>query len=164
MSASATETFERSLEEMRPVRADDDLRKEVVRMLSSLAPRLASVKPRAKCRLVGADGDEIEVPEAIFKILVHAARVLARGDALTIVPLQQQLTTRQAADVLNVSRQYLVRLLDEQKIPFTKTGAHRRVRLMDLLAFKDERDRKRRASLKKLTELSEEFGGYKEFE
>ncbi|MCB9933003.1 MAG: helix-turn-helix domain-containing protein [Planctomycetes bacterium] len=164
MSASATETFERSLEEMRPVRADDDLRKEVMRMLSSLAPRLTSVKPRAKCRLVGADGDEIEVPEAIFKILVHAARVLARGDALTLVPLQQQLTTRQAADVLNVSRQYLVRLLDEQRIPFTKTGAHRRVRLLDLLAFKDERDRKRRASLKKLTELSEEFGGYKELE
>jgi excisionase family DNA binding protein len=102
------------------------------------------------------------IPEAIVHILVRVAEVLERGDAITLVPVHQELTTQQAADLLNVSRQYLVRLLDEGKIPYMRTGKHRRLRIDDVLAYKQTRDRERDESLSELTRLSEEFGGYDE--
>lgn len=72
------------------------------------------------------------------------------------------MTTQQAADLLNVSRQYLVRLLEEGRIPFTRTGKHRRLRIEDVLAFKEHRDRERCAGLDELARMSEEVGGYDE--
>jgi excisionase family DNA binding protein len=63
------------------------------------------------------------------------------------------------ADLLNVSRQYPVRLLDEGRIPFRKTGKHRRVRIEDVLAFKETREKDRRAGLRELSRMTDEFGG-----
>lgn len=102
----------------------------------------------------------ISLPESVFYALERVAEVLARGDAITIVPVSKQLTTQQAADLLKVSRQYLVRLLDEGRLSFTKTGKHRRLRIEDVLAFREKRDAERRAALRDLTELTEELGGY----
>jgi excisionase family DNA binding protein len=62
--------------------------------------------------------------------------------------------------LLNVSRQYLVLLLDEKRIPFRKTGKRRRLRIEDVLAFKETRDRDRRAGLCELSRMSQDFGGY----
>ncbi len=73
------------------------------------------------------------------------------------MPLTMDLTTQQAANVLNVPRQYLVRLLEEGSIPFTKTGARCRVRMDDLLRFKAKRDDDRKAKLDELSQLSEEY-------
>jgi len=92
--------------------------------------------------------------------LERVVEVLARGDAITVVPVGKELTTQQAADLLNVSRQYLVRLLEGKRIPFTKTGKHRRLRVEDVLAFKERRDSERRKGLAELTRLTQEFGGY----
>ena len=96
--------------------------------------------------------------------MARAVEFMARGDSVNVVPTGQELTTQQAADMLNVSRQYVVRLVNEGRLPCTKTGTHRRLRVDDVLAFKTQRDREREAGLDHLTTLSEELGGYEELE
>jgi excisionase family DNA binding protein len=85
---------------------------------------------------------------------------MARGDSITVVPVGREVTTQQAADLLNVSRQYLVRLLEEKRIPFRRTGKHRRLRIEDVISFKEKRDKDRRAGLRELSRMTEEVGGY----
>lgn len=116
----------------------------------------------AKCQLVGPNGESLEIPESVFYVLERVAEVLARGDSVTVVPVGKELTTQQAADLLNVSRQYLVRLLDDGAISFRRTGKHRRLRIEDVLAFRERRDQEREATLGELARQSEEAGGYTE--
>lgn len=116
----------------------------------------------AMCRLVGPDGLEIVIPEAMFQAFELVAGVLARGDAVTVLPVATELTAQQAADILNVPRQYLVRLLEQQTLPSTQMGEHRRVRVDDLLRYKQQRDRERGEALDELTQLSQDIGGYDE--
>jgi excisionase family DNA binding protein len=72
------------------------------------------------------------------------------------------MTTQQAADLLNVSRQYLVRLLDDGKLPYDRTGKHRRLKMEDVLAYKKQRDLERDNKLDEIAKLTEELGGYGE--
>ncbi len=113
---------------------------------------------------VAVSGDSIPLPEPMYHLLARIVEVLVRGDAVTIVPVGKELTTQQAADVLNVSRQYLVRLLEGGKLAHRKTGKHRRVRVEDVLAFKAERDSERAKQLDDLAAMTQDFGGYPELE
>jgi excisionase family DNA binding protein len=143
-----------------PVRARREERTDIAKLSGALRAAIARAEPR--CSLTGPRGEAYAIPEAVFYILARVVEVLERGDAITVVPVGQELTTQQAADLLNISRQYLVRLLDEGKVPYTRTGKHRRLRFEDVLTFKQTRDREREESLDELTRLSEEFGGYEE--
>jgi excisionase family DNA binding protein len=145
-----------------PVRARHEERADIARLSSALRAALDEGDEEPRCSLVGPRGESFAIPEAVFHILVRVAEVLARGDAITLVPVDKELTTQQAADLLNVSRQYLVRLLDEGKIPYTRTGKHRRLRFEDVLTYKQARDRAREESLDELTRLSDELGGYED--
>lgn len=150
---------------MEPVSAPASEQKAVAE-LSAFLDKLAS-EPAArlpKCVLTGPLGEKVELPPSIFYVLEQVAEVMGRGDAVTLVPIGRQLTTQKAAAMLNVSRQYLVRLLDKGVIPFSKTGTHRRIRIEDLLAYKRERDAERRSRLRNLTQQSEEYGGYEELQ
>jgi excisionase family DNA binding protein len=106
-------------------------------------------------------GDErVDVPAPLVRVMVQWLRSAERGEPVTLVSKDTLLTTQQAADLLGVSRQYFVQLLERGDLPFTKAGTHRRVRAGDLLAYKRHRDSERRAALERLVELSEELGLY----
>lgn len=158
---AAARTIQDLIRRMTPVAAPPEQRAQVVALSKALEVIAHQPRKRArKCQFVGPNGESIPVPESIFYVLERVAEVMARGDSITVVPVGREVTTQQAADLLNVSRQYLVRLLDEGRIPFRKTGKHRRVRIEDVLSFKETRDKDRRAGLRQLSRMTEEFGGY----
>jgi excisionase family DNA binding protein len=162
MSSSAATGVQESVRRMTPVAAPDDQRERVAAMheLMKHAPRS---RPEAvSYKLVSPTGDVTEVPESVVSLLERIIEVLARGDAITVVPVGKELTTQQAANILNVSRQYVVRLLDEGRIPYRRTGTHRRIRVQDLLSYKGHRDRDRKTALDDLSRLTQEYGGYDE--
>jgi excisionase family DNA binding protein len=96
--------------------------------------------------------ETIEFPAGAVKLLMAILEETASGHAVTIVPQNAELTTQQTADFLNVSRPFLVQLLEENKLPFRYVGSHRRIRFEDALRYKEEIDKKRRAALDELAE------------
>lgn len=137
-----------------PVMADENERPA----LNQIEGVLENVRRVPK--LVGPGGEEIELPQSLFVMLRQIVYHLLQGRAVTIVPYNKELTTQEAADILNVSRPYLVKLLEQGDIPYVKTGTHRRIRFIDLMNYKKYRDEKRRKGLAELTRLSQEMGLY----
>lgn len=162
MSGLDAGTFEESVRQMTPVAVPEDQREGVEALLELLQHVAPERSEPAAYKLVSPSGEVTELPESVFLLLERIIVVLARGDAITVVPVGKELTTQQAANILNVSRQYFVRMLNDGRIPYQKTGTHRRVRMEDLLAYKRQRDRDRMASLDDLSQLSQDFGGYEE--
>jgi excisionase family DNA binding protein len=113
-------------------------------------------------RLMGPDGSEVELPESLRTVLTQAAHQLLRGSRVSLVALHTLLTTQQAAELLNVSRPYLIRLLGRGDLPFEYVGTHRRLRIEDVLRYRQERSRRRREALRQLSEEADELGIYAE--
>jgi excisionase family DNA binding protein len=95
----------------------------------------------------------VTLPLSVFKLLMMALTQMAKGNAVMLLPVNAELTTQKAADLLNVSRPYLIRLLEENKIPFRKVGTHRKILLQDIMLYKLTIDK---ARLKILDELTQE--------
>jgi excisionase family DNA binding protein len=104
--------------------------------------------------------DALVIPRATAVMFAQILDLLAQGSGVQIFPKEVELSTQHAADMLNVSRPYLIGLLEDGQIPFRKVGRHRRIRLEDLMDYKRRDDLSRRVAADKLAELSEDLDLY----
>ena len=100
---------------------------------------------------------EITFSSDVFRLIIEVLKTVSKGQAVTILPLQAELSTQQAADLLNVSRPYLVKLLDEGTIPSRKVGVYRRVLASDVLEYKQQNEAARHQALDELTKQAQEL-------
>src|SRR5215472_18938465 len=135
--------------------------KEDVELARASGQRLAPLARRGRpltLRVRDAGKEQtIELPAGAVKLLQAILEDMASGRAVTIVPQNAELTTQQAADFLNVSRPFVVQLLEQKKLPFRLVGTHRRVRFEDVLRYKEDIDSKRRKVLDELTAQAQEL-------
>ncbi len=114
----------------------------------------------SQLKLVAANGEQITIPDSVFRVLRQVVQAMALGKNVSIVTHNPELTTQQAADLLNVSRPYLIKLLEQGELPYMMVGTHRRVKFGDLREYKQRRDTKRRQLLDNLIAESQELGFY----
>jgi excisionase family DNA binding protein len=105
-------------------------------------------------------GESVDLSPSLLKVLETAAGMVASGAGVAVLARDEELTSQQAADILNVSRQYMVRLLERGDIASTKVGTHRRVRAEDLAIYLQRRDEGRGAALADMADQAQASGGY----
>lgn len=124
--------------------------------LSNLVDNLSSVNDLA----IVIDGQNIKMPSVVAVALLEMIKNLNQGNSITLIPMDKELTTQQAADILNVSRPYFIKLLENGELPFKKVGTHRKICMRDLIEYKEKRDNTRREKIQELSELSQDLGLY----
>lgn len=112
----------------------------------------------SQAKLVASNGEEVLIPESVYRILRQVIQAMASGQHISVVAQNRQLTTQEAADILSVSRPFIVKLLSAGEIPYIKVGTHRRIRFEDLITYKEKRDMKHGKLLDELIEMTEEAG------
>jgi len=110
--------------------------------------------------LLGPDGEQVPLPQEVYRVLVEVVEAMREGKVITIVPRTQRLTTQEAADFLGISRPTLVKFLEDGRIPYDQPGRHRRILFTDLLAYQEKQREDRRAALDRMTEDASEAGIY----
>jgi excisionase family DNA binding protein len=149
----------RTREPIVPTAQDAAIAREASRMLAPYVEHLESLRFQ-----VGEEKkvtQKLLLPATAIRLLLDLLTEMAAGNAITLIPVHAQLTTQQAADVLNVSRPFLVSLLEQGKIPHVKVGTHRRILFEDLMRYKKEIDRERQKALDELIRESEKLNmGY----
>lgn len=149
----------RTREPIVPTAKDAAIAREASRMLAPYIDHLENLRFQVGEERKAAQ--KLSLPASAIRLLLDLLTEMAAGNAVTLIPVHAQLTTQQAADLLNVSRPFLVSLLEEGKIPHVKVGTHRRILFEDLMRYKNNVDRERRKVLDELVTQSEALGmGY----
>jgi excisionase family DNA binding protein len=129
--------------------------------LATRASQVLASKAEAELRVTLDDGTELTLPKAATRLLYHLLTQLSFGNAVTLIPIHAELTTQEAADYLNVSRPFLVKLLETGKIPYHMVGTHRRVKFAHLAAFRKNAEQERQEAMEELAKQAQELGmGY----
>jgi excisionase family DNA binding protein len=149
-----------ALEPVAPTEQESRLAEESSRILSSYVQdaeaQTIKVVPEG-----GREEEAVVIPAVAFRFLIDILTQMAQGNAITIIPVHAELTTQEAADLLNVSRPFLVKMLDSGEIPYRKVGTRRRVLYKDVAEYKQRIDDRRRATLDELAAQAQELGmGY----
>jgi excisionase family DNA binding protein len=133
--------------------------REAANHLRQILAAHANPKDNSRLKIVDRSGTprEVILAPALSELLLELLRHIGKGDAVTLVPVTQMLTTQQAADLLNVSRPYFVGLLEKGKIPFELVGRHRRVKANDLFNYKNTRDSERASALDELAQIDADY-------
>ena len=144
-----------------PTEADIEISTESSRVLASLTNSHSQTQ---KITVESENGKEesLLIPSVAYELLIDILSQISQGNAVTVVPVQAELSTQQAANLLNVSRPYLIKLLESKEIPYRKIGKHRRILAQDLYQYKADIDAKRSQSLDELTALTEELNLYED--
>ncbi|HLO87345.1 MAG TPA: helix-turn-helix domain-containing protein [Nostocaceae cyanobacterium] len=145
---------------LEPLSAPDTETEKIV-LLSSVL-QIANIELASDRVKLVIDTTEITLPQSVYQALSHIVNLMASGKAVSIIYYSHELTTQQAADLLNVSRPYLIKLLEQGEIPYNTVGTHRRVPFDELMKYKKQRDTKRSELLQQLIELTEEEGLYED--
>ena len=140
---------------MLPSEADAALAKETGRVLAS---RLGDNNLVRLQIMDGGSRATVKLPAAAARLLVRILDEMARGNAVTLIPVHAELTTQEAADMLHISRPSLIQLLDEGKMEYRRIGTHRRVRFDALMKYKRKADAARRAVLAELAAYDQGIG------
>lgn len=114
----------------------DEHLEELIRFVTS-GGRPVGRQPRYFLKEEG--GETVELPTELYRVIRQTAEALSRGLAVTVAPMAMTLTTQQAADVLGISRPTLIRLIEKGDIPHERIGSHRKVKLRDVLRYRDQR-------------------------
>lgn len=137
---------------------------ELTRLARASATELSQLlreRPESDRAHIKLDGADLVLPRQALVLLRDMLTEMAQGNAVTILPTHAELTTQEAANMLNVSRPHLVKLLEEGVLPFTRVGTHRRIRLQDLLAYKRDQEEASEAALQALADQAQDLGmGY----
>ena len=135
---------------------------EEVPQIQNLSTALSGTEEGTDVRYYLADstGRKLELPPSIFQILVRVVREMATGHSVALLNYDHELTTQQAADILQVSRPFLIRLLEQGHMPYHMVGSHRRIRMRDLMQYKKRRDSRRRELLQEMQRISEGLSLY----
>lgn len=142
---------------IRPGDVDAEVASRAARRIGEYLASNPEVEPIEVHGEIG-DDEALVVPRAAAVMLAQVLGFLANGQGVQVMPDNAMLTTQQAADMLNVSRPYLIGLLEAGVMPYQKVGTHRRVAFRDLLEYRRKDDQNRRKVLDELTELGEEIG------
>ena len=134
----------------------------IARTSKQMLSRYAREDQSLTVQVMDADHDEpIELPAGAVTLLLDILGAMASGQGVTIIPEDAELTTVQAADILHVSRPFLIKLLEAGQIPYRKVGKHRRVRMEDVMNYKWAIDQQREAVLDQLVaDAQEQDMGY----
>lgn len=130
---------------------------EISRASAVELSRLLADRPDIDRARVQLDGYDLIVPKMALELLRDLLSEMAQGNAVTVVPRHAELTTQEAANILNVSRPFFVALLESNEIPFRKIGTHRRVRYEDLLAYQEEQSARSQSALDELTKQAQDL-------
>jgi excisionase family DNA binding protein len=149
-----------NFETVAPSEADTLLARESSRRLATRKlGRRSSI--RIQVLDAGGEAETVDVPASALRLFLQLLAEMSQGNAVTLIPTHAELTTQQAADLLNVSRPFLVKLLDNASIPSRTVGKFRRVRFDDLMAYKGKDDAARAKVLDQLSAEAQELGmGY----
>jgi excisionase family DNA binding protein len=129
--------------------------------LKGISKKLRTVStPGVKIK-IQETGEFITIPKKALSLLITILSNMSEGKSITIIPTDSEVSTQQAADMLNVSRPHLVKLLENNTIPFKKVGSHRRILLRDLITYEKSLQRNREEKLKFLSEQAQDLNlGY----
>ena len=141
-----------------PTPAEVTLAREAGVLLKRVVGKRPGVRLRMELEGSEPDGEAVVLPEAATRLLLHILDEMANGNAVALVPMHAELTTQQAADMLNVSRPFLVRLIEGGKLPHRKVGTHRRVRMDDLMAYRRRSEAEREQALAELAQETHRLG------
>ena len=153
-------------ETVAPTAADTELARDSSRQLSKLLGKQHDLGKQfstfqLRVQTLNQPDEVVVIPVSALRLLNDILTQMACGNAVTLIPVHAELTTQQAADLLNVSRPFLIGLIDDGKIPHHKVGTHRRIRFEDLMAYKQNIDRQRLQALEELANEAQELNmGY----